>query len=70
MVGSNIRSWAYHGHGDHLYGKQDSGKKHGSNYGTVNIIGCGVDVERGTIFFTKDRGNLGQLGDTNHPRCL
>lgn len=59
LPGWESDSWGYHGD----EGKVFSGAQHGQNYkssfGTGDIVGCGVDFNKGHAFFTKNGLDLG-----------
>lgn len=53
-------SWAYHGDDGLIYdGYEDNGRRYGETYTKDDTIGCGVDLKRHTIYFTKNGKYLG-----------
>jgi len=61
MVGWDSGSWGYHGDDGHIYSESGRGESYGSTYDSGNVIGCGVNFERGTAFFTKDGVTQGKI---------
>ena len=59
LAGRSPGSWGYHGDDSDLF---ISGTPYnfGTTYGTGDVIGCGVDKETSTTFFTKNRIHLGK----------
>ena len=60
MPGWDSGSWGYHGDDGHSFNESGRGKGYGPTYDQGDIIGCGVNFERGTAFFTKNGEMLGR----------
>lgn len=52
-------SWGYHGDEGKVFAGVQSGQPYKSSFGTGDIIGCGVDFNKGHAFFTKNGLDLG-----------
>jgi hypothetical protein len=60
MPGWDEESWGYHGDDGGLHYNDDrSHREYGPTYGEGDTIGCGVDYQRGHIFFTLNGRYLG-----------
>ncbi|KAF2017513.1 SPRY-domain-containing protein [Aaosphaeria arxii CBS 175.79] len=53
-------SFAYHGDDGYSYSNTTSGKPFGPKFGTLDVIGCGVNFRKGTAFFTRNGHFLGE----------
>jgi Ran-binding protein 9/10 len=47
-------SWGYHGDDGNSYASQGIGKSYGPTFTTGDIIGCGIDFQKGFAFYTKN----------------
>lgn len=60
-----LQSWAYHGDdgfvGNSIAGYHDSMQKRGPIYGHGDTVGCGVDFDKGIIFWTLNGERLSTL---------
>jgi hypothetical protein len=70
-------SWAYHSDDGNLFLSRASGMKFGDTYGVGDVIGCGSDMDKDELFFTKNGTRVGELllycflvhkPDINRPR--
>ncbi|KAF2246434.1 SPRY-domain-containing protein [Trematosphaeria pertusa] len=52
-------SYAYHGDDGQCFSNTTSGKTYGPKFGTLDVIGCGINFRTGTAFFTKNGHFLG-----------
>jgi hypothetical protein len=59
MPGWARGSWGYHGDDGKIFAEEGTGSNYGPTYGTGDVVGCGIDLQSGTIFFTKNGENLG-----------
>lgn len=72
FVGWDKGSWGYHADDGNLH-TVDGDKKYGPKYGSADVIGCGVDFNNRTAFFTKNGKHLGKCSCFFIPstqRCL
>lgn len=60
MPGWDPGSWGYHGDDGCFFNESGSGKGYGPTFDEGDIIGCGVNFERETAFFTKNGEMLGR----------
>ncbi|KAH8586372.1 concanavalin A-like lectin/glucanase domain-containing protein [Bisporella sp. PMI_857] len=61
FVGYDSGSWGYHGSDGKVYLERYFGQLYaGITYGVRDTIGCGVDFDRGTAFFTRNGKHLGE----------
>lgn len=60
MPGWYPGSWGYHGDDGCSFNESGSGKGYGPTFDEGDIIGCGVNFERETAFFTKNGEMLGR----------
>ncbi|UKZ68921.1 uncharacterized protein TrAtP1_009939 [Trichoderma atroviride] len=58
MLGSNKGSWGYHG-GDGYTCSSSSCSSYGPQYSKEDVVGCGVDFDKGVAFFTLNGKYLG-----------
>ncbi|KAI4640382.1 hypothetical protein J4E93_008588 [Alternaria ventricosa] len=47
-------SYAYHGDDGQVFSNTTSGKSYGPKFGTLDVIGCGINFRTNTAFFTKN----------------
>lgn len=61
MLGTNddTNSWAYHSDDGLTYPKNASKLESRVPYGLGDIVGCGIDAEKNTAYFTKNGQKLG-----------
>ncbi|KAI8933594.1 hypothetical protein NX059_009324 [Plenodomus lindquistii] len=52
-------SFAYHGDDGQVFSNTTSGKAYGPKFGTLDVIGCGINFRTNTAFFTKNGHMLG-----------
>ncbi|KAH8728438.1 hypothetical protein GQ44DRAFT_702302 [Phaeosphaeriaceae sp. PMI808] len=52
-------SYAYHGDDGQLFSNNTSGKAYGPKFGTLDVVGCGINFRTNTAFFTKNGHMLG-----------
>ncbi|PSN71764.1 ran-binding protein [Corynespora cassiicola Philippines] len=52
-------SYAYHGDDGQCFSNTTSGKTYGPKFGTLDVIGCGINFRTNTAFFTKNGHLLG-----------
>ncbi|KAF2128100.1 SPRY-domain-containing protein [Dothidotthia symphoricarpi CBS 119687] len=52
-------SYAYHGDDGQIFSNTTSGKTYGEKFGTLDVIGCGINFRNNTAFFTKNGRHLG-----------
>lgn len=55
-------SYAYHGDDGQVFSNTTSGKNYGPKFGTLDVIGCGINFRTNTAFFTKNGHMLGKYG--------
>ncbi|KAK5948397.1 hypothetical protein OHC33_010571 [Knufia fluminis] len=68
LPGWEPQSWAYHGDDGKIYDGQPNGHTYRSGFGERDIIGCGIDFNKGSAFFTKNGHDLGvAFKDINFP---
>jgi hypothetical protein len=53
-------SYAYHGDDGQIFSNTTSGKTYGPKFGTLDVIGCGINFRTNTAFFTKNGHMLGK----------
>ena len=54
-------SIAYHSDAGKLFRSEGGGEHYGPTYSGGDVVGCGVDLDHGRIFFTKNGEFLGGL---------
>jgi len=64
MPGWAKGSWAYHGDDGALFIESGQGISYGPTYGSGDVIGCGVDLHKNEMFFTKNGEHVGTLATT------
>jgi hypothetical protein len=47
-------SYAYHGDDGQIFSNTTSGKTYGQKFGTLDVVGCGINFRTNTAFFTKN----------------
>lgn len=52
-------SYAYHGDDGQVFSNSTTGKAYGPKFGTLDVIGCGINFRTNTAFFTKNGHMLG-----------
>lgn len=52
-------SFAYHGDDGQIFNNTTSGKTYGPKFGTLDVIGCGINFRTNIAFFTKNGHMLG-----------
>ena len=52
-------SYAYHGDDGQVFSNTTSGRSYGPKFGTLDVIGCGINFRTNTAFFTKNGHLLG-----------
>jgi len=52
-------SYAYHGDDGQVFSNTTSGKAYGPKFGTLDVVGCGINFRTNTAFFTKNGHMLG-----------
>jgi len=60
MPGWHFGSWGYHGDDGKVFSETGRGIRYGPTYETGDTVGCGGDMARKTIFFTKNGVHLGK----------
>ena len=60
MPGWSEGSWAYHGDDGNLYLEQGEGRAFGDLYGAGDVVGCGADIDKNELFFTKNGIRIGK----------
>ncbi|MBA7491038.1 hypothetical protein ES702_01583 [subsurface metagenome] len=59
LPGWEAESWGYHGDEGKVFSGAQNGQPYKSSFGTGDIVGCGVDFNKGHAFFTKNGLDLG-----------
>ena len=54
-------SYAYHGDDGQIFNNTTSGKAYGPKFGTLDVVGCGLNFRTNTAFFTKNGYLLGEF---------
>jgi len=63
MLGRKDAAWGYHGDDGRLFGGEFStrgGTAYGPTFGEGDTVGCGVNFDTGTVFYTKNGEIIGQ----------
>ena len=63
-------SFAYHGDDGQIFNNTTSGKNYGPKFGTLDVIGCGINFRTNTAFFTKNGHMLGMDNDMHQTYSL
>lgn len=63
-------SFAYHGDDGLFFTSTTSGKPFGPKFGTLDVIGCGINFRTNTAFFTKNGQYIGQSDGVSPEREL
>ncbi|CAO2657855.1 Nn.00g071150.m01.CDS01 [Neocucurbitaria sp. VM-36] len=63
-------SYAYHGDDGQVFSNTTSGKAYGPKFGTLDVIGCGLNFRTNTAFFTKNGHMLGTAFRDLKPNML
>ena len=66
MPGWEPSSWGYHGDDGKLYSGPGQGTTYGDEFGTGDVVGCHITVDKGVIF-TKNGTSLGKKGSPTQP---
>ena len=67
MPGWENSSWGYHGDDAQIFHSYGHGvRSYGERFGTDDIVGCGVNLVNGTVFFTKNGAHLGKHDRVRH----
>jgi len=64
MLGHKEAAWGYHGDDGCIFGvdhRIGSGLPYGPKYSEGDIVGCGVNFDKGTVFYTLNGKVLGQF---------
>lgn len=59
MIGWEVSSYGYHGDDGNIFCASGVGKAYGPTYTLNDTVGCGVNTEDGSVFFTKNGQYLG-----------
>ena len=59
LPGWEPKSWAYHGDDGKAFEGTSSGHPYKTGFGVDDIVGCGIDFNKGHAFFTKNGQDLG-----------
>ncbi|KAF2868555.1 Ran-binding protein-like protein [Massariosphaeria phaeospora] len=59
IPGWEPQSYAYHGDDGQAFSGKADGTPYGPKFGTLDVIGCGINFRTGTAFFTKNGHYLG-----------
>ena len=59
MPGWNKNTIGYHGDNGKVYKGKRNGSKYGPSFGVGDVVGCGLDLKRNTVFFTKNGCSIG-----------
>jgi len=59
LPGWDDHSWGYHGDDGHSFCSSGNGKPYGPKFGTGDTIGCGVNFQDMSAFYTKNGVDLG-----------
>ena len=59
------RTWGYHGDDANLFDNRDFPERayEAGTYGPGDVVGCGLDFEKGTIFYTLNQKKYGNSLD-------
>lgn len=59
MPGWGTNSIGYHGDNGKIYNGRKIGSEYGPSFGVGDIVGCGLDLKRNIVFFTKNGRSFG-----------
>ncbi|GMR53292.1 hypothetical protein PMAYCL1PPCAC_23487 [Pristionchus mayeri] len=59
LPGWDAQSYGYHGDDGNFFSASGTGVAYGPTFGKDDVIGCGLNLVRKTVFFTKNGANLG-----------
>lgn len=59
LPGWEADSWGYHGDEAKIFAGAQNGQPYRSSFGLGDVVGCGVDFNKGQAFFTKNGLDLG-----------
>ena len=65
LPGWEEASWGYHSDDGQLFDDKDPGKAYGPAFGVGDLVGCGIDTDEKTIWFTRNRERLGEVFPTS-----
>ena len=65
MPGWKYGSWAYHGDDGKKFSEVGIRAAYGPTYSTGDVVGCGLEIQTGSVFFTKNGENLGEFEMSN-----
>ena len=60
MPGWSQGSWGYHGDDGCAFAETGRGRAYAERYSSGDVVGCGIHLESGTVFFTKNGVHLGK----------
>ncbi|VVT58877.1 uncharacterized protein SAPINGB_P006429 [Magnusiomyces paraingens] len=60
VPGHAEHTWGFHSDDGRIISPQDHGSPQAHKFGTGDVVGCGVNFARGSIFFTKNGIHLGE----------
>lgn len=60
IPGWEPESYAYHGDDGQCFSNTTSGRPYGPKFGTLDVVGCGINFRTNTAFFTKNGVLLGK----------
>ncbi|THV63442.1 hypothetical protein D6D28_10683, partial [Aureobasidium pullulans] len=58
MPGWSQGSWGYHGDDGCAFAETGRGRAYAERYSSGDVVGCGIHLESGTVFFTKNGVHL------------
>jgi SPRY domain len=65
-LGWEPSSWGYHGDNGKFYSESSQGKTYGDKFGTGDVVGCHITIDKGVIF-TKNGTSLGRRSSPTRP---
>jgi hypothetical protein len=60
IPGWEPESYAYHGDDGQIFNNNTQGKPFGQKFGTLDVVGCGINFRTGQAFFTRNGVMLGE----------